>query len=160
HLARIPEPANVGVEHLHICSIERGSGLIENENAGIGLYAMGDFNELPFGDAELGYQYAWIEIKAKFVQRPGRLRRHLRIIDASEATGGLPPQKHVFRDREIGEKREFLENRRNAEIQRILGVVEVDLPAASGNLSAVRPVNAGQYFHQRGLPCPVFSHQS
>ena len=45
------------------------------------------------------------------------------------------------------------------QIDRILRGIDGDLFPVTENLTAVRPVNAGQNIHQRAFSCPVFSQQ-
>ena len=68
-------------------------------------------------------------------------------------------ERYIFGDCQCGNQPEMLMDHSDPQIDRILRGIDGDLFPVTENLTAVRPVNAGQNIHQRAFSCPVFSQQ-
>jgi hypothetical protein len=70
-----------------------------------------------------------------------------------------PTDKHIFRDGQIGTQGNFLVDRADSVVLRLLRRLEVNRSSFNGYLAGVFFVYARHNLYKRGLACSVFTHK-
>lgn len=118
-----------------------------------------DFNQLLAGGAELFHAPIGVEGEPVFLNELAGFVQHAGAIDPAEGEAVFASEEDVFGDGEMGSEKRFLMHHGDAAGGSIGGLGETDFPALPQHVAAVGPVQAGDDFHEGGLPRPVFAEE-
>ncbi len=134
------------------------SGLVEDEQTGASVQSFQDLDALLQADRQVGDALPWVHLQAEPLrQLIDHAAGPIEIHDA--AVGDLAPEDDVLGDGQRRDEHEMLVDHPDAELDGVLGSVDLHRPAVEDDLARVRPDQAVDDVHQGRLAGPVFPQQ-
>ena len=146
-------------QQLRLAARNHRSRLVEHQKLRIAHQRLCDLDHLLIRDAQLLHQRAGVEMMAEPVERFAGASVHRGVVDQSEPRLRRVAEEDVLRDRQLGEKNEFLVDHMDAGVFRLLGRRPAARDAVEDDLAAIRRVGAGDGLDQCRLAGAVFAEQ-
>ena len=147
-----------GKECINLLAGERGSRLIQDEDARVHGQRLGDFHELLLGHAQLTHRHVQIHVQADKVQCRLCLCPEVLAIDQPKTAWG-PPEHDVFGHGHGGHKVEFLVNGGDAQRLRGLGIWDFHLCAIYQDAAGIWRVHTGNHLDEGRFSRAVLTQQ-
>ncbi len=111
---RVPQTADDAKEHLDLCVVQRGGGLIQNQQPGVGKQRLGDFQQLFFAGVQLRHKGGGADIQADLVQQLRCALDHARLVEHAKAAHQLLAQVDVLIHAQVVKQVELLVHKGDA----------------------------------------------
>ncbi len=133
-------------------------GLIHDNYFGVIAGGLGDFDQLQVGGRKRARRHFRVDVEPDLLKQAPRLLNHRLLVDGDAALWKTA-EPDVLHHRPEPYGVLFLMNHGDAEIQRLLGIRNLDPFAAQPDFARILDINPEQAFHQGGFSGAVFAHQ-
>jgi hypothetical protein len=158
HVALAKDAENAE-EALRCARLQRGRGLVEEEDPRVGDEGFRDLHELPLGERQVADQGAGPDGEAELVEDGLRAIAHLPSVDKPDPhrfPHGIEVAEHV----QVGEQAQLLGDHGHAVAHGISRVGELDFGTVEAQGPDVGPDRARHHLDERGLAGAVLAEES